>query len=107
MRFMGATKTEGNTSKTQGNEVTLESLAGQVNAVQAAADDLAARTAAIMTVTSHLDELLHPVAQKIEQMHNIFTEHEGLIRRAAALADPGAAVRGFISPRRMRRAAAD
>jgi ABC-type transporter Mla subunit MlaD len=103
MRFMGAVKTQGNTGITGGNEnVTLESLAAQLGKLQAQADEVTARTAAIMTVTSHIDDLLHPVAQSIEQMHSLFTEHEGLIRRAAALADPGAKVRDFMKGGRSR-----
>lgn len=80
---MKVSETGGNTTKTDGSEVITN-------------NDLARMLGGIMEVGGHQDAMLHDVKRKVDEMYEAYTAHRAGIERAAALADPGAAVRRFF-----------
>lgn len=80
---MECAETPGNPGKTLGNqEITQEDVPGLLAVLAGQAD--------------HHDQMIHDVHRMVSEMHAVFTEHLPAIRSAAALADPGAAVRAYL-----------
>ena len=83
MRIMEIAETGGNPEKTQGDgEITL--------------DEVPALLLLLSGRVEHQDLYLHEIHRMLSEMHKVFTEHLPAIRSAAALADPGAAVRAYL-----------
>lgn len=83
MRIMETAETGGNPGKTQGNqEITL--------------DEVPALVLLLAGRVEHQDFYVHEIHRMLQEMHSVFTEHLPAIRSAAALADPGAAVRAYL-----------